>query len=28
VPNGGDLGLTDVVPGDPRMYFLQAGYKF
>ena len=28
VPNGGDLGLTDAVPGDRREYFLQAGYKF
>jgi iron complex outermembrane receptor protein len=28
VPNGGDLGLTDAVPGDRRLYFVQLGYKF
>lgn len=28
VPNGADLSLTDAVPGDRRVYFLQASYKF
>jgi iron complex outermembrane receptor protein len=28
VPNGSTLSSTDAVPGDRRVYFLQAGYKF
>jgi iron complex outermembrane receptor protein len=28
VPNGADLSLTDAVPGDRRVYFIQLGYKF
>lgn len=28
VPNGADLSLTDAVPGDRRVYFIQVGYRF
>ena len=28
VPNGSTLSSTDAVPGDRRVYFLQAGFKF